>query len=171
MDNKKNTIHAIPALLLSLTLSAAMLTVSCTQRNCRTAERQAVATAQRDTTATDTVQTATGSSQQKQQAAAPATSTRRSNVAGKHLSDLTRRTVRKFFSNADSDTLSVGRARLAVPREAMKSGRVLSITPLKKGELPDLPAGLVNVTGGCDTLLAQTDTVSGYRFLPHGEHF
>ena len=87
------------------------------------------------------------------------------------FADLGKRTVSKFFTNADSDTLNVGRAQLAVPREAMAKGKVLSITPLRKGELPTLPTGMVNVTGGCDTLMARTDTVSGYRFLPHGNHF
>ena len=87
------------------------------------------------------------------------------------FADLGKRTVSKFFANSDSDTLNVGRAQLAVPREAMKKGKVLSITPLRKGELPTLPTGMVNVTGSCDTLMARTDTVSGYRFLPHGNHF
>lgn len=87
------------------------------------------------------------------------------------LADLARRTVSKFFSNADSDTLCVGRAQLAVPREAMAYGKVLSITPLRRDELPELPTGMVNVTGSCDTLMVRTDTVSGYRFLPHGNHF
>ena len=84
------------------------------------------------------------------------------------FADLGKRTVSKFFTNSDSDTLNVGLAQLAVPREAMTKGKVLSITPLRKGELPTLPTGMVNVTGGCDTLMARTDTVSGYRFLPHG---
>ena len=87
------------------------------------------------------------------------------------FADLGKRTVSKFFTNSDSDTLNVGRAQLAVPREAMEKGKVLSITPLRKGELPTLPTGMVNVTGGCGTLMARTDTVSGYRFLPHGNHF
>ena len=87
------------------------------------------------------------------------------------FADLGKRTVSKFFTNSDSDTLNVGLAQLAVPREAMAKGKVLSITPLRKGELPTLPTGMVNVTGGCDTLMARTDTVSGYRFLPHGNHF
>ena len=87
------------------------------------------------------------------------------------FADLGKRTVSKFFANSDSDTLNVGRAQLAVPREAMEKGKVLSIAPLRKGELPTLPTGMVNVTGGCDTLMARTDTVSGYRFLPHGNHF
>ena len=87
------------------------------------------------------------------------------------FADLGKRTVSKFFTNSDSDTLNVGRAQLAVPCEAMEKGKVLSITPLRKGELPTLPTGMVNVTGSCDTLMARTDTVSGYRFLPHGNHF
>ena len=87
------------------------------------------------------------------------------------IADLGKRTVSKFFTNSDSDTLNVGRAQLAVPCEAMEKGKVLSITPLRKGELPTLPTGMVNVTGSCDTLMARTDTVSGYRFLPHGNHF
>ena len=91
--------------------------------------------------------------------------------AARLFADLGKRTVSKFFTNSDSDTLNVGRAQLAVPREAMAKGKVLSITPLRKGELPTLPTGMVNVTGGCDTLMARTDTVSGYRFLPHGNHF
>lgn len=69
--------------------------------------------------------------------------------------------VSKFFSCSDSDTLRVGRAQLAVPRGAMTHGRTLSITPLRRGEIPPLPTGLVNVTGGEDA-----DTVVGYRFCP-----
>ena len=80
--------------------------------------------------------------------------------------DMARRMVSKFFSCSDSDTLRVGRAQLAVPRGAMTHGRTLSITPLRRGEIPPLPTGLVNVTGGEDA-----DTVVGYRFLPHGNHF
>ena len=89
----------------------------------------------------------------------------------KQLADLKRRTISKYFANCDSDTLTVGRARLAVPSGAMTRPRVLSITPLKKGEIAQLPAGMVNVTGDCGTLMAATDTVAGYRFLPHGNHF
>ena len=69
------------------------------------------------------------------------------------LKDLKRRTLSKYFAD------NKGR------------GKVLSITPLKKNELPHLPAGMVNVTGGCDTLMAKNDTTAGYRFLPHGNHF
>ena len=76
--------------------------------------------------------------------------------------------VSHFFSNAKGDSLTVGGARLAVPAGAMSHGMILSITPLEKNELPHLPAGMVNVTGG-DAMPG--DTVSGYRFLPHGNHF
>ena len=89
----------------------------------------------------------------------------------KLLADLKRRTVSKYFANCDSDTLTVGRARLAVPSGAMTRPRVLSITPLKKGEIAQLPAGMVNVTGNCGSMMAKSDTVAGYRFLPHGNHF
>ena len=76
--------------------------------------------------------------------------------------------VSHFFSNAKGDSLTVGGARLAVPAGAMSHGMILSITPLEKNELPHLPAGMVNVTGG---KAMPGDTVSGYRFLPHGNHF
>ena len=76
--------------------------------------------------------------------------------------------VSHFFSNAKGDSLAVGGARLAVPAGAMSHGMILSITPLEKNELPHLPAGMVNVTGG---EAMPGDTVSGYRFLPHGNHF
>ena len=56
----------------------------------------------------------------------------------------------------------------------MERAKILSITPLRKGELPHLPAGMVNVTADRShpTVAAHSkDSVSGYRFLPHGEHF
>ena len=76
--------------------------------------------------------------------------------------------VSHFFSNAKGDSLAACGARLAVPAGAMSHGMILSITPLEKNELPHLPAGMVNVTGG---EAMPGDTVSGYRFLPHGNHF
>ena len=92
-------------------------------------------------------------------------------TVNKQLADLKRRTISKYFANCDSDTLTVGRARLAVPSGAMTRPRVLSITPLKKGEIAQLPTGMVNVTGNCGSMMAKSDTVAGYRFLPHGNHF
>lgn len=38
------------------------------------------------------------------------------------FADLGKRTVSKFFTNSDSDTLNVGRAQLAVPREGYGKG-------------------------------------------------
>src|SRR5574344_1222980 len=87
------------------------------------------------------------------------------------LAELSRRTAKKYFACQSSDTLKVGRAQLSVPSGSMSRDRILSITPLKKSELPLLPSGMVNVTGNCDTLMANTDTTAGYRFLPHGNHF
>ena len=87
------------------------------------------------------------------------------------LKDLKRRTLSKYFADNKADTLKAGRAELCVPEMSMGRGKVLSITPLKKNELPHLPAGMVNLTGGCDTLMAKNDTTAGYRFLPHGNHF
>ena len=87
------------------------------------------------------------------------------------LKDLKRRTLSKYFADNKADTLKAGRVELCVPEGSMERGKVLSITPLKKNELPHLPAGMVNVTGGCDTLMAKNDTTAGYRFLPHGNHF
>ena len=87
------------------------------------------------------------------------------------LKDLKRRTLSKYFADNKTDTLKAGRAELCVPEGSMGCGKVLSITPLKKNELPHLPAGMVNVTGSCDTLMAKNDTTAGYRFLPHGNHF
>ena len=89
----------------------------------------------------------------------------------RRLKDLQRRTLSKYFADNKADTLKAGRAELCVPGGSMGRGKVLSITPLKKSELPHLPAGMVNVTGGCDTLMAKNDTTAGYRFLPHGKHF
>lgn len=71
-------------------------------------------------------------------------------TAGKNaaadLQNFRKRTVSKYFTGMEADSLSVGRAELRVPRGSMDHARILSITPLRKGELPHLPAGMVNVT-------------------------
>ena len=99
-------------------------------------------------------------------------------TAGKNaaadLQDFRKRTVSKYFTGMEADSLSVGRAELRVPRGSMDRARILSITPLRKSELPHLPAGMVNVTADRSnpTISAsRKDSISGYRFLPHGEHF
>ncbi len=67
----------------------------------------------------------------------------------------------KEFTVVRTDSLSVGGATLYVRSNSLKSDLKLSITPLTKNQLPEMPSGMVNVTG----------KYAGYRFLPHGEHF
>ena len=96
------------------------------------------------------------------------------NHVSKRLQDFRKRTVSKYFTGTLADSLSVGRAELKVPRGSMEHAKILSITPLRKGELPHLPAGMVNVTADRSnpTVTANSkDSIAGYRFLPHGEHF
>ena len=52
-------------------------------------------------------------------------------------------------------------ATLEVEAGTLKADLSISISSLAEGSLPKLDRGLTNVT----------DSVSGYRFLPHGEHF
>ena len=102
------------------------------------------------------------------------TRTNKRNHVSKRLQDFRKRTVSKYFAGTLADSLSVGRAELKVPRGSMERAKILSITPLRKGELPHLPAGMVNVTADRShpTVAAHSkDSVAGYRFLPHGEHF
>ena len=96
------------------------------------------------------------------------------NHVSKRLQDFRKRTVSKYFAGTLADSLSVGRAELKVPHGSMEHAKILSITPLRKGELPHLPAGMVNVTADRSnpTVAANSkDSIAGYRFLPHGEHF
>ena len=91
-----------------------------------------------------------------------------------NLQDFRKRTVSKYFAGTLADSLSVGRAELKVPRGSMERAKILSITPLRKGELPHLPAGMVNVTADRShptVAINSKDSIAGYRFLPHGEHF
>ena len=104
--------------------------------------------------------------------AAPFSTANASGVSSCGASDsLAFRTVSKYFCNSFSDTLRVGLTELIVASGAMEGAKVLSITPLMKGDLPPLPVGLVNVTGLGSFSPLGSDRVSGYRFLPHGEHF
>ena len=123
--------------------------------------------AQAETVTQDTLQATDSITDEKTIAAAASTTVQHSH-AKKQGKGKKHKAVSHYFANANDDTLSVGGARLAVPAGSMQHGAVLSITPLGKGDLPHLPAGMVNVTGG-ETV--QGDTISGYRFLPHGEHF
>ena len=97
-------------------------------------------------------------------------------VTNKDLSRLRsfrRRTVSKLFARDAADSLHLGRAQLHVPSGSMERAKLLSVTPLGKGELPHLPAGMVNVTGDRDVAVSASlkGGVAGYRLLPHGEHF
>ena len=97
-------------------------------------------------------------------------------VTNKDLSRLRsfrRRTVSKLFARDAADSLHLGRAQLHVPSGSMERAKLLSVTPLGKGELPHLPAGMVNVTGDRDVPVSASlkGGVAGYRLLPHGEHF
>ncbi len=89
------------------------------------------------------------------------------------LRSFRRRTVSKLFARDVADSLHLGRAQLHVPSGSMERAKLLSVTPLGKGELPHLPAGMVNVTGDRDVAVSASlkGGVAGYRLLPHGEHF
>ena len=89
------------------------------------------------------------------------------------LRSFRRRTVSKLFARDAADSLHLGRAQLHVPSGSMERAKLLSVTPLGKGELPHLPAGMVNVTGDRDVAVSASlkGGVAGYRLLPHGEHF
>ena len=79
------------------------------------------------------------------------------------LRNFRHRTVSKLFARDVADSLSVGRAELRVPRGSMERSKMLSVTPLDKGELPQLPAGMVNVTGDRNTSVSVSlkDGVAG----------
>ena len=66
------------------------------------------------------------------------------------LRNFRHRTVSKLFARDAADSLHLGRAQLHVPSGSMERAKLLSVTPLGKGELPHLPAGMVNVTGDRD---------------------
>uniref|UniRef100_UPI0005C57228 SpvB/TcaC N-terminal domain-containing protein n=1 Tax=Prevotella conceptionensis TaxID=340486 RepID=UPI0005C57228 len=98
---------------------------------------------------------------------------RETNKGLSRLRSFRRRTVSKLFARDAADSLHLGRAQLHVPSGSMERAKLLSVTPLGKGELPHLPAGMVNVTGDRDVPVSASlkGGVAGYRLLPHGEHF
>ncbi len=61
----------------------------------------------------------------------------------------------------DSASVTLKEATLSVPIGAVSHSVTLSITALNSTQIPRLPQGMVNVT----------HNASGFRFLPHGEHF
>ncbi|ANF50626.1 hypothetical protein A0O34_08865 [Chryseobacterium glaciei] len=70
--------------------------------------------------------------------------------------------VSKFVSNiSNSEKLNLGSAELNITKGTLKSSENFSITALRDIDMPALTPEMVNVTS----------ENSGYRFLPHGEHF
>lgn len=57
--------------------------------------------------------------------------------------------------------LSLATAKLVIEKSSLKETQNFSITPLRDIDIPALSSEMVNVT----------QENSGYRFLPHGEHF
>jgi len=162
-------LHYITHIRTILLIAAATLlfTTSCNDGRQQRVNDGTGDRAQAETVTQDTLQATDSITDEKTIAAAASTTVQHSH-AKKQGKGKKHKAVSHYFANANDDTLSVGGARLAVPAGSMQHGAVLSITPLSKGDLPHLPAGMVNVTGG-ETV--QGDTISGYRFLPHGEHF
>ena len=69
--------------------------------------------------------------------------------------------VRKYFTTAQSDSISVAGGTLAVAKGRLLRPVSLSICAVDSTALPELDFAMCNVTGESD----------GYRFLPHGTHF
>lgn len=69
--------------------------------------------------------------------------------------------VRKYFTTAQSDSISVAGGTLAVAEGRLLRPVSLSICAVDSADLPELDFAMCNVTGESD----------GYRFLPHGTHF
>lgn len=69
--------------------------------------------------------------------------------------------VRKYFTTAQSDSISVAGGTLSVAKGRLLRPVSLSICAVDSTALPDLDFAMCNVTGESD----------GYRFLPHGTHF
>ena len=69
--------------------------------------------------------------------------------------------VHKYFTTAQSDSISVAGGTLAVAKGRLLRPVSLSICAVDSTALPELDFAMCNVTGESD----------GYRFLPHGTHF
>jgi RHS repeat-associated protein len=67
----------------------------------------------------------------------------------------------KLFIKGKANKLQVRNAELMVDRTSLKVTQKLSITSLRGVDVPAMDLGLTNVT----------EVNSGFRFLPHGEHF
>lgn len=67
----------------------------------------------------------------------------------------------RLFVKGEAGQLRVENAKLMVGSSALKATQKLSLTALRGVDVPALDLGLTNVT----------EMNSGFRFLPHGEHF
>ena len=67
----------------------------------------------------------------------------------------------QLMEKSKSGKLEAPTATLEVPEGVMKENLEISLSSIGESQLPKLDRGMTNVT----------DSFSGYRFLPHGEHF
>ncbi|MBO7606770.1 MAG: hypothetical protein J6T28_04040, partial [Paludibacteraceae bacterium] len=67
----------------------------------------------------------------------------------------------QLLEKTKSGKLEAPTATLEVGEGVMKENLEISLSSIAESQLPKLDRGMTNVT----------DSFSGYRFLPHGEHF
>ncbi|MBO4805205.1 MAG: hypothetical protein J5554_04125, partial [Paludibacteraceae bacterium] len=67
----------------------------------------------------------------------------------------------QLMEKSKSGKLEAPTATLEVGEGVMKENLEISLSSIAESQLPKLDRGMTNVT----------DSFSGYRFLPHGEHF
>ncbi|MBP5481876.1 MAG: hypothetical protein J6Y22_09015, partial [Paludibacteraceae bacterium] len=67
----------------------------------------------------------------------------------------------QLIEKSKSGKLEAPTATLEVSEGVMKENLEISLSSIGESQLPKLDRGMTNVT----------DSFSGYRFLPHGEHF
>lgn len=70
-------------------------------------------------------------------------------------------TVSKLVVPAKSSTIGIEDALVIIPEKAVQTGLDISVTPLRKVDIPPLNSGMINVT----------KNKGAYRFLPHGTNF
>jgi hypothetical protein len=84
-----------------------------------------------------------------------------SSVSENNATELLSGAVSKEFLKGQSQSFSIGNAGLETEAGSLQANTVFSITPLDVLDVPAIAPEMVNVTS----------EKSGYRFLPHGEHF
>lgn len=101
------------------------------------------------------------SPQQKEEFASNNTKTEEPAIGEKTEQASADGSVRKYFTTAQSDSISVAGGTLSVAKGRLLRPVSLSICAVDSTALPELDFAMCNVTGESD----------GYRFLPHGTHF